>query len=64
MVCRKKKAASKSEPKKKQAHHVDYECSDNDEVEYNVYQVSSGTPQPVMVGVRVNGVNVDIELDT
>ena len=58
-VCR---AASSSEPKKEQTHRVDDDHSDDEE--YKMFQVSSATTQPVVVTVKVNGVNVDIELDT
>ena len=61
-VCRKKKSRQKQGDKTKaQANHVDGgEDSDN----YSMFQVSTSSTRPLMVTVQVNGVDLEMELDT
>ena len=63
-VCRKKKraAATRSEPKREQAHQI-LDNGSNDE-EYDLYRVSSGSSKPLLVTVKLNGVNMEMEADT
>ena len=60
-VCRKKKSRQKQGDKTKaQANHVDGgEDSDN----YSMFQVSTSSTRPLMVTVKVNGVDLEMELD-
>jgi hypothetical protein len=63
-VCRKKKrAAARSEPRREQAHHIVENGSDDDD-EYNLHRVSSGTSKPLLVTVKVNSVDTEMEVDT
>ena len=55
--------APKSEPQKEQANCVD-EKRDDDSDEYEMYQVSSDKTQPLVIPVKINGVDIDMELDT
>ena len=62
-VCRKKKrAAARSEPKREQAHQIVDNGSDDEE--YNLYRVSSGSSKPLLVTVKLNGVDTEMEVDT
>ena len=64
-VCRKKKKLSKDKSSLEQAHHVDRETRDSEESdEYNMYRVSSGSSKPLMVTVKLNGVDTEMEVDT
>lgn len=55
--------APKSEPQKEQANCVD-EKRDDDSDEYEMYQVSSDKTQPLVIPVKINSVDIDMELDT
>jgi hypothetical protein len=59
-----KRAAAKSEPKHEQAHHIVEHGSDDDVDEYNLNRVSSGTSKPLLITVKVNGVDMEMEIDT
>ena len=64
-VCRKKKrAAAKSEAKQEQAHHIMEDRSEDDSEEYTLHRVSSGTSKPLIVTVKLNSVDMEMEVDT
>ena len=62
-VCRnKKRVAARSEPKREQAHHITDNSDDDNE--YNLYRVSSGSTKPLLVTVKLNSVDTEMEVDT
>ena len=64
LFCRKKKraAAARSEPKREQAHQiVDNGFSDK---EYVLHWVSSGSSKLLLVTVKLNGVDTEMEVHT
>ena len=64
-VCRKKKrVAARSEPKREQAHHITDNSDDDNDDEYNLYRVSSGSTKPLLVTVKLNSVDTEMEVDT
>ena len=65
-----------SQPKNEQANHVersidasdssddDYSNEDDRDREYTMYHVSSGSTKPLVVDVRINEIDIPMELDT
>ena len=64
-VCRKKQAQNKTKPRE-QTNRIDEESSadDDDDQEYALYRVSSGSSKPILVPVTLDGVHMEMELDT
>ena len=60
-VCRKKAKDLQSAPSGPRTHQLD--ASDTVE-EYSLYYSSSGKPQPLLVSLRLNNVDVSMEVDT
>ena len=54
-VCRKKKQTTTGSPKNEQANHIEQTTdSREDDVEYTLYHVNSGSNQPLVVDVKLN----------
>ena len=64
-VCRKKKQTTTGSPKNEQGNHIEQTTdSSEDDVEYTLYHVNSGSNQPLVVDVKLNGIAHPMEVDT
>ena len=64
-VCRKKKQTTTGSPKNEQANHIEQTTdSSEDDVEYTLYHINSGSNQPLVVDVKLNGIAHPMEVDT
>ena len=63
-MCR-EKAAAKADSSQEHANRVDEESSEEEpEQPYTLYRISSGSTKPILVGVTINGIDLEMELDT
>ena len=65
-VCHKKQAQNKTKPRE-QTNRIDEEGSaqsDESDREYALYRVSSGSAKPILVSVTLDGISMEMELDT
>ena len=62
-VCRKKLAQGKTKPRER-TNRIDEGTTDGNDQLYALYRVSSGSSKPILVPVTLDGVSIEIELDT
>ena len=63
-ICRKKLAQGKTKPREQTNRINDEGTTDEDDQEYALYRVSSGSSKPILVPVTLDGVSMEMELDT